>query len=67
MSVDPDLVLWHEQENMVHFAQLTAPHEENMQEAHQMDLDRYKELAGECEERGWFTFQWRKGTVDLLM
>ena len=51
----PDLVVWHEEEKMVHLVELTVPHEDNLQDAHHRKLSRYKELVEECEEMGWKT------------
>ena len=48
----PDLVVWHEEEKMVHLVELTVPHEDNLQDAHHRKLSRYKELVEECEEIG---------------
>ena len=52
-SKRPDLVLWQESEKVVHLVELTVPHEDNMEAAHERKKARYEELVKECEESGW--------------
>ena len=50
-----DLVIWSEEEKEVHLVELTVPHEDNINLAHERKENRYEALVGECEEAGWKT------------
>ena len=52
-SKKPDLVLWSTEERKVHLIELTVPHEDNIEKAHERKEQRYEELVKECEEAGW--------------
>ena len=49
----PDLVKWNEEEKEVHLVELTVPHEDNINSAHERKDNRHESLVEECEEAGW--------------
>ena len=49
----PDLVIWCAEEKVVHLVELTVPHEDNINAAHERKEKRYEALVEECEEAGW--------------
>ena len=53
----PDIVVWCEQERIVHIVELTIPHEDNIATAHERKETRYRKLVEECEEAEWQTQQ----------
>ena len=55
-AAQPDrlgIVIWNEEENEVHLVELTVPHEDNINLAHERKDNRYEALVEECEEAGW--------------
>ena len=52
-SKRPDLVVWCAEVKQVHLIELTVPHEDNIQDAHERKEARYEELVKECEEADW--------------
>ena len=52
-SKRPDLVVWCAEVKQVHLIELTVPHEDNIQDAHERKEARYEELLRECEEADW--------------
>ena len=51
----PDLVVWSKEERRLDLIELTVPHEDNLNTAHERKQDRYEDLVRECEESGWTT------------
>ena len=52
-SKKPDLVVWCAESKQVHLIELTVPHEDNIQDAHERKQARYEDLVQECEEADW--------------
>ena len=52
-TTKPDLVVWSAEARTVHLIELTVPHEDNIEKAHERKEQRYKDLVEECEEAGW--------------
>ena len=48
----PDLVIWNKEEKEVHLVELTVPHEDNIDSAHERK-NRNEAVVEECEEAGW--------------
>ena len=49
----PDLVVWSAEERKVLLIELTEPHEDNIEKAHERKEQRYENLVKDCEEDGW--------------
>ena len=49
----PDLVIRNEEEKGVHLAELTVPHEDNINYAYGRKDNRFEAAVEECEEAGW--------------
>ena len=47
------MVVWSEAEREIHLIELTVPHEDNVNDAHERKDRRYERLVEECEEAGW--------------
>ena len=49
----PDIVIWCTENKTLHLAELTVPHEDNIDAAKDRKDERYAQLLDQCEEAGW--------------
>mgnify|MGYP000423294984 CR=1 FL=1 len=49
----PDIVVWSRLLKSIILIELTVPWEENIEASHKRKLDRYKDLAAQCRNKGW--------------
>ena len=52
-SQRPDLIIWEKDLMRVHIIELTVPHEDNIEAAHERKQRRYEGLVEELEAAGW--------------
>ena len=52
-SKKPDIVLWCTERKVIQLAELTVPHEDNIDAAKDRKDERYTGLLNQCEEAGW--------------
>ena len=49
----PDIVIWCTENKTLHLAELTVPHEDNIDAAKDRKDERYAQLVDTCEEARW--------------
>ena len=52
-NLRPDIVLWSQTVTTVLLIELTAPHEDRIDETHERKRLNYQELVEQCQAKGW--------------